>query len=85
MMGTRNSKTERPAWWPQNPYPKDIFVMPQEKYEEIVPDPDLRTGLSGMLGRIFWDIAETSIWERIVNMAMEEENNEVLRFLGLRQ
>jgi len=84
-METRNSKAERPAWWPQNPYPPNIFVMDEREYPKLVPNPLERTALSGMLGRIFWDIAETSIWERIVNMAMEEENDEVLRFLGLRQ
>lgn len=72
----------KPDWWPQNPYPSDIFPMPREKYEEIVPDPDLRTGLSGMLGREFWNIASEAIWNRLISVAMEEENDEVLRFLG---
>ena len=74
----------KPDWWPKNPYPSDIFPMPREKYEEIVPDPDLRTGLSGMLGREFWNIASEAVWDRLVSVAMEEENDEVLRFLGMK-
>ena len=72
---------KKPDWWPRNPYPSDIFVMPRDQYQEIVPDPDVRTALSGMLGREFWDIASDEIWERLINRAMEEENDEVLRFL----
>ena len=53
----------KPSWWPKNPYPESIFPMPREKYPEIVPDPMTRTGLSGMLGREFWDIASKSIWD----------------------
>ena len=67
----------KPDWWPKNPYPSDIFPMPKEKYEEIVPDPDLRTGLSGMLGREFWNIASEAVWDRLVSVAMEEENDAV--------
>lgn len=55
----------KPEWWPKNPYPETIFVMKRERYPEIVPEPDLRTGLSGMLGREFWDIASKSIWDAL--------------------
>lgn len=57
----------KPEWWPKNPYPETIFVMRKKRYPEIVPDPDLRTGLSGMLGREFWDIASESIWNALQN------------------
>lgn len=56
---------ENPDFWPENPYPKSVFTMPSERYIEVVPDPDIRTGLSGMLGREFWDIASEEIWEAI--------------------
>jgi len=56
----------KPDWWPKNPYPIDVFPMPEERYPEIVPDPDLRTALSGMLGRQFWDIASEAIWEAML-------------------
>lgn len=39
--------------------------MPRSRYAEIVPDPDVRTALSGMLGRLFWTIASDEIWERM--------------------
>ncbi len=37
--------------------------MSAEQYPKIVPDPQVRTALSGCLGRRFWDIASKSIWE----------------------
>jgi len=55
-------KNAKPSWWPTNPYPESIFPMPPEKYEDVVPDPKMRTALSGMLGREFWEIASGSIW-----------------------
>jgi len=57
---------QKPDWWPKNPYPIDIFPMARERYPEIVPDPQLRTALSGMLGREFWDIAVETIWEAML-------------------
>lgn len=56
---------EKPNWWPKNPYPEAIFPMKTEEYSKIVPDPHQRTALSGMLGRVFWDIAAKSIWDAI--------------------
>lgn len=57
------SQIDRPNWWPQNPYPKTIFTMTEEGYIETVPDPKLRTRISGFLGRLFWEAASDSIWE----------------------
>jgi len=59
------NKKDKPNWWPSNPYPESIFPMPREKYAEIVPDPRIRTALSGMLGREFWNIASESIWDAL--------------------
>jgi len=53
----------KPAWWPQNPYPVDIFPMERSEYPKIVPDPNMRGALSGCLGRVFWDIASDMIWQ----------------------
>lgn len=55
----------KPYWWPKNPYSKAIFTMKRNRYQKIVPDPELRTALSGMLGREFWDIASDMIWDRM--------------------
>jgi hypothetical protein len=64
---------EKPNWWPKNPYPADIFIMKRDRYAEIVPDPITRTGLSGMLGREFWDIASDSIWDAMQANEAEKE------------
>lgn len=65
--------TIKPEWWPKNPYPESIFPMPREEYPEIVPDPHLRTALSGMLGREFWGIASDSIWDAVQQNLLESE------------
>ena len=52
----------KPPWWPDNPYPESVFPMERDNYAEVVPDPDRRCALSGMLGREFWDIASKDIW-----------------------
>lgn len=56
-------KNRKPDWWPECPYPEEVFPMKRERYAEIVPDPDLRTALSGCLGREFWNIASEMIWK----------------------
>jgi hypothetical protein len=63
----------KPDWWPKNPYPADIFPLERDRYAEIVPDPDERTTLSGMLGREFWDIASETIWDRYCEAMRDEE------------
>lgn len=64
----------KPAWWPQNPFPEDIFPMTIKDYVRLVPNPQLRTALTGCLGRLFWDIAATCIWEAM--QKAEEEKDE---------
>lgn len=73
----------KPNWWPENPYPEKIFTMPRKRYAEIVPDPVIRTGLSGMLGREFWDIASNTIWEAVEKRLeqLQAELNETRRDL----
>ena len=61
----------KPEWWPKNPYPESIFPMLREKYSDIVPNPETRTALSGMLGREFWDIASESILSALQNNIIE--------------
>ena len=70
------TRTKKPDWWPKNPYPKSIFQMERNRYPDIVPDPEERTALSGMLGREFWTIAEETIWE-LFCQAIEDELIEV--------
>ncbi len=59
------NKAEKPDWWPETPYPEQIFPMTTKDYVKFVPDPQQRTALSGCLGRLFWDIASETIWDRL--------------------
>lgn len=83
---------QKPAWWPRNPYSESVFPMPREQYPNIVPNPELRTALSGMLGREFWEIASETIWEAMI-AAIEDDclyeewlcpdcSNKLLRAMG---
>lgn len=53
----------KPSWWPKCPYPEDIFTMTDDEYVKAVPDPLLRTRISGFLMRKGWEVAETQIIE----------------------
>ena len=66
---------KKPDWWPKNPYPVEIFPMPREDYSKIIPDPNTRTAVSGMLGREFWEIASKCIWDAMCQ-AIEEQEEE---------
>ena len=55
----------KPEWWPENPYPESVFPMTTDEYCEAVPDGDLRTAISGCLGRVFWDVASEDIFIRM--------------------
>ena len=56
----------RPDWWPVNPYPSDIFIGRRDELARLIPDPDLRTKVAGIMGRMFWDIASDMIWNAMV-------------------
>ena len=57
------SEPLKPFWWPENPYSQDIFALDDRNvYVQAVTDENLRTAISGMLGRRFWQIASDSIW-----------------------
>ena len=59
---------DKPEWWPECPWPADIWPMTREEYVKAVPDGRLRTAISGLLMRMGWEIASDDIHE-----AMEEE------------
>ncbi|MGI9297850.1 MAG: hypothetical protein ACR2QC_08120 [Gammaproteobacteria bacterium] len=40
-----------PEWLPANPYPEVVFTMTEDEYERLMPDPDVRTAISGYLMR----------------------------------
>ena len=54
----------KPDWWPRCPYPESVFGMTIDEYVQAVPDPHLRTAISGLLARIGWQVASETIWER---------------------
>jgi len=56
---------KRPPWWPQVPWPADVWPMTQEEYVRAIPDPKLRTAISGFLMRMGWEIAEGDIWKSV--------------------
>ena len=71
-------KTNKPEWWPENPYPDDIFPMTDEEYVAAVPDEKLRTSISGCLGRMFWNIASQSIFEVMVENIHTDDYREAI-------
>lgn len=62
-----------PSWWPENPYPEDIFPMRIEDYVRMVPDPKERTALTGCLGRLFWNMASEAIYRAFREQEMSEQ------------
>ena len=56
----------KPDWWPVNPYPSDIFIGRRDELAALIPDPDQRTKIAGIMGRMFWDIASEMIWNAMV-------------------
>jgi hypothetical protein len=51
-----------PKWLPQCPWPADIWTMTEDEYVKAVPDPALRTRISGFLMRYGWEIARDDIF-----------------------
>ncbi len=68
----------KPNWWPDNPYPDDVFPMTGEGYAEAVPDEHKRTAISGYLGRFFWERAS----ERIHTAMIEAADNRADETVG---
>ena len=64
---------QKPDWWPKNPYPIEIFPMEDKEYAKIVPNEQMRTALSGYLGRGFWEIASDAIWSAICKNWQKDE------------
>ncbi len=68
-----DKKAEKPNWWPDCPYPESVFPSGIDRYVELVPDPHARCGLSGVLGRQFWNIASESILQALQNRLIDVE------------
>ena len=54
-----------PNWWPQNPYPIEIFPTPEADaraaFVKAFPDINRRTAIAGALGRMWWNMASEMI------------------------
>lgn len=61
------SSQTKPPWWPQNPYPEDVFPMTVDEYVKAIPNKKLRTAISGCNGRFFWDVASKMIWHNLID------------------
>ena len=53
----------RPMWWPKNPYPESVFPMTDEEYIKAIPDPVLRTAISGYSGRWVFEMASRMFYK----------------------
>jgi hypothetical protein len=52
-------------WLPQCPWPESVWPMTEEEYVRAVPDPNLRTAISGFLMRRGWQIATDDMEQRM--------------------
>jgi len=66
-------KAERPDWWPENPWPDDIFPMTLEEYVEAIPDPHLRSAISGNLARWAFEVTSDMILKTLKDRGYEIE------------
>jgi hypothetical protein len=60
--------TEKPDWWPKNPYPASIFRTDLEHATDAIKGKITgmeMTAFSGAWGRHVWDLAADAIWERM--------------------
>ena len=44
-----------PKWFPENPYPEEVFPMDAEGFKAAIPDEAMRTAAAGFVGRVTWD------------------------------
>ena len=51
--------------FPKNPYPEDIFKMTEDEYIEAIPDPYLRTAISGFMGRFVYNAIKKHYLENL--------------------
>ena len=68
---------EKPDWWPENPYPANVFPLTMEAYADLI-DAETRTAVSGCLGRFFWDIASDHIFAAMQSSDERQNPNDVL-------
>ncbi len=67
----KQPKEDMPEWWPQCPYPKKVWPMTEEQYVKAIPDPHLRTAISGYLMREGWCVFENQFMRAIKDYGKE--------------
>ena len=69
-------QAEMPLRRPENPYPKDIFPMTTTEYVEAVPDDNMRTAISGCIGRYVWNVC-CEDWEKLIQEWLPAHDQQV--------
>ncbi len=65
--------TDKPKWWPQNPYFESAMdsIKNGTDYVRAVPGPQLRTAVSWYLSNRAWELASNDILEAMQNSIQE--------------
>ena len=63
----------KPDWFPSCPWPEDVWTMTKEEYAKAIPDPKLRTAISGFVMRLGWELAEEEIYKRMKEVLLGDE------------
>jgi hypothetical protein len=61
----------KPEWWPQCPWPESVWPMTDKEYVKAIPDPKLRTAISGFLMRKGWEVFEHQLI-KIIKEGLED-------------
>lgn len=73
-MTTPDKPLVLPAWWPECPWPEDVWSNTLEQitpaYVKLVPNDHTRTCFSGVLMRHGWRLAEKAIMERLAEQGI---------------
>lgn len=57
------------TWWPECPYPEEVFPMDMDGFKKLVPGTLSRAAICGMLGRYFWRRASNAIYQAMLLQA----------------
>ena len=75
---------DKPVWWPPNPFAEEVLNNCPGLRQEIARiHSDIGEDEPSSLWRTLWDFASTTIYFRLIEIARQQKNEEVLRFLGI--
>lgn len=76
-MSDKQPRKDMPQqWWPYCPYKNKVFPMTSEQYVKAVPDPHMRTAISGYLMREGWCVFENQLIK-----AIEDYPDEIIEWI----